>query len=257
MNVVRIIAWGLLLPLLLLTAACACSSQPPEEAVAAKQAWNAKSFIGPAGEPAASFPRPARAVADIVSDIYSDEASREAAGETGRVLSLAGVKPGMAVADIGAGSGYYTTRLAPAVGPTGRVFAQDIVPAYAERLRGRVAAAGLTNVTVTLGQGHDPRLLPNSIDRAFLVHMYHEIEQPYGLLWNLRSSLKPGGTVIIVDADRATNRHGTPLPLLDCELRAVGFTRTALTRVAADSYAAVYAPTEPRPEPRAIKACRG
>src|SRR5262245_2724079 len=77
----------------------------------------------PPGTPASAFPAPARPVAAIVTDIWHDEETRDRAGEAERVMNLLGVKPGSAVADIGAGSGYYTVRLARRVGPTGQVFA--------------------------------------------------------------------------------------------------------------------------------------
>ena len=135
----------------------------------------------------------------------------------------------MAVADLGAGSGYYVMRLAPVVGATGRVYAEDIIPRYVEGLRARVQAAGLENVTVLLGDADHPRLPPNSIDLALLVHMYHEIEQPFGLLHNLYPALRPGARVAIIDADRRTNQHGTPPDLLRCELAASAIGRSHST----------------------------
>jgi ubiquinone/menaquinone biosynthesis C-methylase UbiE len=109
------------------------------------------------------------------------------------------VEPGLRVADIGAGSGYYTVRLARRLGPTGRVFAEDVVPEYLERLARRIANEGLADrVTIVRGDPHDPRLPPGSVDLALLVHMYHEVQQPYGLLWNLRPALRPGARVAII-----------------------------------------------------------
>src|SRR6266850_3609664 len=95
--------------------------------------------LAPPGVPASAFPAPARLVAGIVTDIWRDEKSRDQAGEAERVMNLLGVKPGLGVADIGAGSGYYTVRLARRVGPAGHVFAEDVVPDYLERLVRRVA----------------------------------------------------------------------------------------------------------------------
>ena len=85
----------------------------------------------------------------------------------------------MTVADIGAGSGYYVVRLAPIVGPKGRIIAEDVVPEYLQDLRNRVRALGLQNVSISLGETHDPRLPAHSLDIAILVHMYHEVVQPY------------------------------------------------------------------------------
>jgi hypothetical protein len=81
----------------------------------------------------------------------------------------------------------------------------------------------LQNVTISLGEPHDPRLPAHSLDAAILVHMYHEIAQPYGLLYNLVPALKPSARVGIVDAIGPTSEHGTPPSLLRCELAAVGY----------------------------------
>ena len=203
------------------------------------------------------FPRPDRPVASIVADEWSDETSRDDAREAEQVMVFLGARPGMVIADIGAGSGYYTVRLAPRLMPTGRVVAEDIVPSYIRKLRTRVRKAGLTNVEIVLGRPDDARLKPASIDAALLVHMYHEIQQPFALLWTLRAALKPGGKVAIVDVDRPTDRHGTPRLLLACELAAVGYRRIGdLDLGAAGGYLAVFEPVGPRPAPRSIRACR-
>ena len=209
----------------------------------------------PAASPAA-FPPPSRPVASIVTDVWSDEASRDDAGEAAQVMALAGVRPGLSVADIGAGSGYYTVRLAPRVGASGRVYAEDIVPEYLAGLTRRVRAARLDNVTIVAGTPGDPRLPPGSIDLALLVHMYHEIAQPYALLWNLRTALKPAARVAIVDSDRPFARHGSPPAALRCELAAVGYVQVAFHRLKDGNYLALFEPRGPRPEPGAIRPCR-
>jgi hypothetical protein len=115
--------------------------------------------LAPPGVPAGAFPAPSRKVAGIVTDTWRDEQSRDRAGEAERVMSLLGVKPGLDVADIGAGSGYYTVRVARRVGPQGHVFAEDVVPDYLDRLARRVDAEGLAgSVTLVRGEPHDPRL---------------------------------------------------------------------------------------------------
>jgi SAM-dependent methyltransferase len=160
----------------------------------------AKNFAAAAGAPSLSFPKPDRPVADIVSPIWHDEKERDAAGEPDQLVRLLGIEPGMTVADVGAGSGYYVARLSPVVSPGGRIFAEDVVPEYLRSLRKRVGDLGLNNVTINRGEPHDPRLPPASVDIAILVHMYHEIAQPYGLLYNLVPALKPDARVGIVDA---------------------------------------------------------
>src|SRR5271169_1804560 len=215
--------------------------------------------LAPPGVPASAFPAPGRPVAGIVTDIWHDEASRDRAGEAERVMNLLGVKAGLDVADIGAGSGYYTVRLAHRVGPRGHVFAEDVVPEYLERLARRVRTEGLAaTVRVVRGDPHDPRLLPGSVDLALLVHMYHEVQQPYGLLWNLRPALKPNARVAVIDARRQTEVHGTPPDLLKCELAAVGYRQTAFYDLQEGTYLAVFAPPGPGSgpaSPAAIRPC--
>src|SRR6516165_2417091 len=199
--------------------------------------------LAPPGAPASAFPAPGRPVAGIVTDVWHDEQSRDRAGEAERVMNVLGVKPGLAVADIGAGSGYYTVRLARQVGPTGHVFAEDVVPEYLKRLARRVANEGLADrVTVLRGDPHDPRLPPGSVDLALLVHMYHEVQQPYGLLWNLRPALRPSAKVAVIDARKETASHGTPPDLLRCELAAVGYRQTAFYDLQENTYLAVFEP---------------
>ena len=204
---------------------------------------------------AQAFPLPQREVARIVSPIWADEASRDRAGEAANVIRLLGLGPGQTVADIGAGSGYYTVRVAPVVGPKGHVIAQDVTQRYLDDLKQRVRKAGLTNVRFVLGAPGDPRLQPNSVDVALLIHMYHEIAQPYALLDRLRASLKPGGRIAIVDLDRPSEQHGMPKATLVCEVRSVGYDLVSITDLA-PGYLAIFKPGPPA-SPQAVKACRG
>jgi predicted methyltransferase len=203
--------------------------------------------------PASAFPKPDRRVAAIVSASWDNEDARDRVGEADTVMSLLGIVPGMGVADIGAGTGYYTVRLSPRVGPAGRVYAEDIMPAYVRDLRkriqtdslnGRQRANGgttLSNIDVILGTADDPRLPVASVDRALLVHMYHEIEQPYALLYNLFPPLRPGARVGVVDSDRPTSSHGTPPGLLKCEMSAAGYRQIEFHPLAV-GYLAVFEP---------------
>jgi len=219
----------------------------------------AQDFMAQPGTAAAAFPKPDRPVADIVSPIWHDEKERDDAGEPRQLVRLLGIRPGMTVADIGAGSGYYVVRLAPIVGPNGRVIAQDVVPEYLRGLRDRVRDLRLQNVTVTLGEPHDPRLPAGSLDAAILVHMYHEIAQPYALLYNLVPAFKPGARIAIVDAFRSTAEHGTPPYLLRCELAAAGYREISFDRLTgSDAYLAIFAPPSvaSRTSPDAMVACK-
>src|SRR5262249_16960244 len=147
-----------------------------------------------------------------------------------QLARLLGIKSGMTIADIGAGSGYYVVRLSSIVGAGGRVIAEDIKPEYLRSLRKRGRALGLQNVTIPPGEPPHPRLPADSADVAILVHMYHEIVQPYALLYNLVPALKPGARVGIVDAFAPTSEHGTPPSVLRCELAAVGRDQPRSTR---------------------------
>ncbi len=202
------------------------------------------------------FPAAHRPVAGIVSSRFSTEEARDRISEAATVMNRAGIAKGMTVADIGAGEGYYTVRLVQRVGEDGRVLAQDIVPAVRDTLAERVTREQLDNVSVKLGEPADPKLPVASFDRIFLVHMYHEIGAPYEFLWRLRPALRPGGRVVVVDADRPTSQHGTPPDLLDCEMKAVGYARVARTTLSgADAYLALYEAKGERPAPKEISPC--
>ena len=202
------------------------------------------------------FPKASRPVAPIVADRWSTEEARDKVSEADSVMDIAGITEGMTVADIGAGEGYYTIRLAARVGPTGRVVGQDIIPDVRNKLAARVTRESLDNVSVKLGLATDPKLPANSFDRIFLVHMYHEVSEPFEFLWRLRPSLRVGGRVIVVDSKRIPSEHGTPPSLLDCEMRAVGYRRVDYQEMPkAGGFLAAYEASGKRPEPGAIKAC--
>ena len=213
--------------------------------------------LGPAGEAASAFPPPDRPGAETVGDAWWPEEKRDAADEAGQVARLMRLEPGIALADIGAGSGYHTIRLAPLLGPEGRLVAQDIAPDTLERLKERVERIELENVTLALGEPHDPRLSPASLDAAILVHVYHEIAQPYAFLYNLAPALRPGARVGVVEVDRPTAQHGMPPDLLRCEFEAVGYRQVGFHELTGSlGYLAVFEPPDERPAPAAIAACK-
>lgn len=205
---------------------------------------------------AREFPKADRPVAPIVSTRYANEEARDHLGEAEDIMHKAGIRPGMTVADIGAGEGYYTVRLAKRVGEHGRVLAEDIMAEVIDALGQRVTREHWDNVSVKLGAPDDPKLPAGSFDRIMLVHMYHEIQEPYAFLWNLRPALKPDGQVIVVDALRPIEQHGTPPRLLICEFKAVGYQLIELTpRPSAGGYFARFKAVGGRPEPEAIQPC--
>ncbi len=204
------------------------------------------------------FPAAHRDVAPTVSDTFSTEDARDRLGEAEQVMELAGVKPGMSVADVGAGEGYYTVRLARVVGPKGRVLAEDIVPEVRDQLSDRVQRERLDNVAVKLGTADNPMLPAGSFDRLFLVHMYHEVQSPYAFLWHLREGVKAEGLIVVVDANRPVRQHGMPPAALKCEFAALGMQPVKTTVLASrEDYLTAFRVAAPRPAPEKIKACGG
>lgn len=202
------------------------------------------------------FPAAHRDVAPVVGDTYSTEDARDRLGEAEEVMQLAGVKPGMTVADVGAGEGYYTVRLARVVGPRGRVLAEDILPEVRDSLSERVERERLDNVAVKLGTPDNPMLPAQSFDRVFLVHMYHEVASPYAFLWHLREGVRPDGLVILVDADRPVKRHGIPPAQVKCEFAALNMRPVKFSVLTGgEAYLMAFRLAGPRPAPDQIKPC--
>lgn len=205
---------------------------------------------------ARDFPRAFRPVSGLTSNEFSNEDQRDNLGEAKVVMDLAAIKPGTTVADIGAGEGYYTIRLAERVGLKGRVLAQDIDPKSIQRLGQRVERERLDNVAIRTGAPEDPKLPAGSFDRIFMVHMYHEVGEPYAFLWYLRPALKAGGQVVVVDVDRPTDQHGISPRQLFCEFNAVGFRLVQFVlRPELNGYYAAFEVTGNRPAPKDIKPC--
>jgi ubiquinone/menaquinone biosynthesis C-methylase UbiE len=202
------------------------------------------------------FPTAHRDVAPIVGGAFSTEDARDRLGEAEEVMQLAGVKPGMSVADVGAGEGYYTIRLARVVGPRGRVLAEDIMPDVRDELSDRVQRERLDNVAVKLGTPDNPMLPMASFDRVFLVHMYHEVANPYAFLWHMREGVKPDGLVIVVDANRPVKQHGMPITQLKCEFASLGMQPVKLSILAGrEDYLMAFKVAGPRPAPEKIQPC--
>jgi SAM-dependent methyltransferase len=114
-------------------------------------------------------------------------------------LNALKIPKGASVADIGAGSGFMTVRLAARVGPAGRVFANDVQPQMLNMLARRLSNSKITNVTLIEGTFDDPKLAPASVDLALMVDVYHELSQPQSMLRHLREALKPGGRLVLLE----------------------------------------------------------
>ncbi|MCP5396657.1 MAG: methyltransferase domain-containing protein [Sphingomonadaceae bacterium] len=218
--------------------------------------WQADKSDRP--ESSRAFPQPDRPVSGLGANQFSTEDARDSVGEAQTVMDLAEIEPGMTVADIGAGEGYYTVRLAERVGKDGRVLAQDIDDEALARLGQRIERERLDNVSIKLGAEDDPRLPEKSFDRIFLVHMYHEVSEPYAFLWRMWPALREGGQVVVVDVDRPTDQHGIDPLLLSCEFRAAGYELVTFKDAPELSgYYAQFKAAATRPEPGEIKPCKG
>jgi ubiquinone/menaquinone biosynthesis C-methylase UbiE len=130
---------------------------------------------------------------------WLDRAEREREEQPTRALQIMQIAPGMTVADIGAGSGYFTERLARLVGPTGRVFATDIQPGMIDLLKRRLSAQTIQNVSVILSEPSNPLLPDGTIDLALMVDVYHELGDPQTVLKHIRTALKPDGRLVLVE----------------------------------------------------------
>jgi ubiquinone/menaquinone biosynthesis C-methylase UbiE len=155
--------------------------------------------------------------------------SRDGWQQPERVIAALGIRPGDRVADLGSGSGYFTLRLAQAVGPEGRVFAVDVDEEMNEYLRRRVAQAGVANVEVIEGRFEDPLLPDGGVDLVLTVDTYHHIDDRPSYFRNLRRDLAPGGRVAVIDYDGRKGwfvrwmGHYTSRELLLQEMREAGY----------------------------------
>jgi ubiquinone/menaquinone biosynthesis C-methylase UbiE len=139
-------------------------------------------------------------------------------------MDILEISPGKAVADIGAGSGWFSVRAASRVTETGIVFAVDINPEAIQYIQQRTKREGISNIKTIVGQPGDPLLPPHSIDAVLLLKTYHEVAEPVALLKNLRKSLRPGARVGIIDRNGTAENHGVNEDIVLRELREAGYT---------------------------------
>lgn len=130
---------------------------------------------------------------------WLERGEREKEERTSLLIDALKVRPGDVLADIGAGTGYHTRRLAPRVAPGGRVYAVDIQPEMLTLLTNTMAEMKITNVVPVLGTIDNPKLPANSVDLALMVDVYHEFSHPYEMMEAICRSLKPGGRVVFVE----------------------------------------------------------
>ena len=130
---------------------------------------------------------------------WLERSERDSEEEPEKALDALGTLTGMTVADVGAGSGYFTVRLASRVGPKGRVYANDLQPEMLKMLAVRLAREGIPNVTLVQGAVDDPKLAPSSLDLILMVDVYHEFSEPQRMLRAMRTALKPNGRLVLLE----------------------------------------------------------
>ena len=152
-----------------------------------------------------------------------DSRGRDEKLQINRVMDVLDITPGKAVADIGAGSGWFTVRAARRVTETGVVYAVDINPEATRYVEKRAQKEGLHNVRTILSKSDDPQLPANQIDAVLLLKTYHEVDKPVDLLRNLRASLRPGAKVGIIDRNGNGENHGVARDIVIKEASAAGY----------------------------------
>jgi len=170
-------------------------------------------------------PLTGRAIEGIATDTqWMDRPSREQEEQPDLALELIGVAPGAVVADIGAGSGYMTMKLAARVGPSGKVYANDLQPSLLAIVKNKAALAGLANIETVLGTEDDVRLPGASVDLALLVDVYHEFSHPSSMLQSIRRAMKPDGRLVLVEY----RKEDPGLPIANAHRMSVAEVRTEI-----------------------------
>jgi SAM-dependent methyltransferase len=152
-----------------------------------------------------------------------DSPGREERLQINRVMDVLGIVPGKVVADVGAGSGWFTVRAARRVGGGGQVYAVDINPEAIRYVEERAKKEELRNVKTILGKADDPMLPAGSVDAVLLLKTYHEVAQPIALLQNLRAALRPGAKVGVIDRNGNGEDHGVERAVVIREAKASGY----------------------------------
>jgi predicted methyltransferase len=173
--------------------------------------------------------RPIAGTCSYLGADWLERPERDAREQPEKVLDLLGIAPGMTVADVGAGSGYFTRRLARRVGPTGRVLATDLQPEMLRMLDARLVREHVSNVQLILATPHQARLPERCCDLVLLVDVYHELSDPAGVIAGIRRALRAHGRLVLI-ASRGEDpkvpikaEHKMTLARIEQELEPLGF----------------------------------
>ena len=150
----------------------------------------------------ARHPVSGRLIANVMGHqgaAWLDRPEREREEAPSKAIAALVIKEGTTVADVGAGSGYYTMLLARAVGERGRVYATDIQPEMLALIKQKIGGSNMSNVELVLGTETDPKLPPGSIDLVLMVDVYHELAQPQAMVRALRTALKKDGRLVLIE----------------------------------------------------------
>lgn len=180
-----------------------------------------------------AMPQQTAAPRHPTSDPYKGDLSifeykdRDAKLQPGRVMDALGIQPGSTVADIGAGSGWFTVRASARVAPNGMVYAEDINPAAVKTISDRASKARMRDVRAVLGTPDDPKLPSDSLDAVLMLKVYHEIAHTDVFLRNLKPAMRAHAKFGIIDRNGNGADHGLNEPVVVQEVTAAGFHKVA------------------------------
>jgi ubiquinone/menaquinone biosynthesis C-methylase UbiE len=133
--------------------------------------------------------------------LANDESYRDSWQQSEKVMDVIGVKPGMVIGEPGAGEGYFTFKLSRRVGDTGKIYANDIGKRKLEKIKDRCKDEGINNIETILGKVEDPLFPKGVMDMVIMVYVFHELDKPVEFLKNIKPSMKPGATLVILERD--------------------------------------------------------
>ena len=192
--------------------------------------WLSRSLNAPVQAQAAAAPQAQRPTSRPYTGDLSifEHPDRDKRLHIDRVMDLLDIRPGKSVADVGAGSGWFTVRAAARVGTGGRVYAEDINPEAIAYITQRAEREKLANIEPVQGSVDDTKLPQKSVDAVLILKTYHEFAHPVPLMEKLRASLRPGAKVGIIDRNGSGTDHGIMPDVVEREMGEAGFRRVGI-----------------------------